>query len=363
MCPKVHPIDPEVLHRQSGVEVVKVSPSFRPTLESVIDHIELHPPAGAPTTFHWAIADTANSSDQALDHVSVSLMGSQFSDFTVKRDQGKRKVNWHGDILNCHVSRFTIDPDDPLRVKRSAVEIIMAPHGLVTVDQSGDRQHLIDLRDDIVEGRAIPQASASIGALAARVIQEQLSNNERVLDTLEARVDELSKLTSAGPLSHTQAHTMLPSLEEALAYFLRKTEQTREVLTAVEHSARLHPHFFGALGPKESLRDTRETLERVLRHAELVREKVNRVEDRHDRQIQARSDKNIERFTFALGLTVSPMLVDIGCKMLLPHHHEWHGPLFLSSIAAGAALVLWAVVWDWKPGWPSGLWQRAKKLK
>jgi hypothetical protein len=87
--PKVHPIDPEVLHPKSGVEVLRVSPGSRPTLQSVIDQLELHPPAGAPTTFHWAIADTANSSDQALDHLSTTLMGSEFGDLTVKRDQGK----------------------------------------------------------------------------------------------------------------------------------------------------------------------------------------------------------------------------------------------------------------------------------
>jgi hypothetical protein len=49
--------------------------------------------------------------------------------------------------------------------------------------------------------------------------------------------------------------------------------------------------------------------------------------------------------------------------MFLPHHHDWHGPLFMASLVSGVALVIWAVVKDWKPGWLSGMWQRAQKQK
>lgn len=336
-----------ILNEESGVEVLKVSPHASPTIKDVIDQLELHPLRKAPTAFHWIIADTKNSTEEVLNHLSIHLVGTDFSEITVASDVGRKKTAWLNNILNCHVSRFEIDPEDPLRVKRTAVEVILAPNGLLTIDQNGDRDHLLKLRNEIAEGRAVPETSSSIGALAAKVIQEQLEHNELVLDKLEEGVDELSKMTYHGPLTYKQAHHMLPTLEEALAYFLRKVEQTKEVVTAIEHSERINPHFFGAPGQKECLAGVKETIQKLVRHTETVLEKVNRVEDRHDRQMQARGDKNIERFTFLIGLTAPPIIADIACKMLLPELHEWHAPLAVASMVAGVGLVAIAVMPEW----------------
>lgn len=340
----LHPacLDPDV-----GVEIIKVQPHAHPTLSSVVSELELHPPMSSPTPFYWVIGDTKEVSQDALDHVCVSLIEQPFRDVTVANDSKKKKVQWRQGVLNCHVSRFEMNPENPLKVDRHAVEILMAPHGLVTVDQNGASDHLMALRGEIAKGRVSSKVSSCIGALASKVVEEQLLHNEAMLDHLETYVDQWRKLTLSGPLLDEQVHEMLPTLTDTIAFIARKVKQTEDVFVAMEEAARDNPHFFGSDDPKSYLMSARKLLDHVVSHAESMLSKLERVEGRHDRQMTSKGDKNIERFTFLLGVSAPPMMADIACKMLLPDHHELHAPIALASFIVGVGLVAIALLPDW----------------
>ena len=151
---RVITLDPELLNQEeSGLRIIRIEPEETLVLENVEHTSEVHSPTRAPSSFHWVIANSREESIAGLNHVCLSLIDRPFSELTITRDSGQKKAHWFKDILNCHVTRFNIDPDNPLKIKRELLELLLAPDGLVTVDQSGRADYLHKLRLDIENGK------------------------------------------------------------------------------------------------------------------------------------------------------------------------------------------------------------------
>ena len=179
------------------------------------------------------------------------------------------------------------------------------------------------------------------------VIEQQLVHNERILDKLEAKVDHFAEVAESGPLLSHDAHDSLPTLGRTLAFFRRKIKQTAEVITAISQAAEDNPHFFSFQSANSYLIGLTYRMNNLISHVEDTIRKLENVEDLHDRQKKAQSDKNMEHFTILVGLSAPPIIAEIVCNKLLPHLEFSHAPILYASFALGLGLVLKSEVPKW----------------
>ncbi|MCB0320415.1 MAG: hypothetical protein KDD60_05765 [Bdellovibrionales bacterium] len=303
---------------------------------------------GEDSPFPWVIATNGNGHGEALNGACLNLFGQPFSAVSYPKDSGEKKVFFQNGMLNAHISRFEIDPKDPLRIQRHLVELLVSDNGLVTVDHAGEDKHLHALREDILE-RRVPriQFSSSL-ALANLVVERQIEGNEKILDQLEKAVDRYSEIVSSGPLTRKQAHAEIPRLMKTLEFFQRKTGQISEVLTVMKEVSDEFSGDFHSVEDCLHLTDAR--LRSLLSHSAAVLRKLSHVEELHDRQKKSLVDANIERFTVIIGLSAPPIIGDITSKVFLEHFPESHPWVIAGSLALGAGLVLRAEIPKWIRG-------------
>lgn len=331
-------IRPAKDHRKVSVEKLGLTPE------------ELSQPHSDTPGFSWIIGTTNSDHIEPLNSACLKLFEQPFAEVTLKKDSGLRKAVWINGILNGHISRFSIAPDDPLCVDRTVLEVLVCKDGLMSVDHAGNSEYLLDLKRDIDQGRYFRTQVDSVGALSALIIEKQLNENEKVLDQLERHADHYAEIASTGPLSRDDALKAIPKLQKTLEYFRRKAVQVEEVLIALYQADDDNGMLFngrhenGSSRAPSLLRGCEQKLKNLIAHADGVIKKLENVERLHDRQEKAATDKNIERFTIVVGLSAPPIIADFACKFFLENYHHTHSYVMGAAFLAGVALVLRAEI-------------------
>jgi len=344
-CPNLAPLNlsiPVVIshcHRidRDDARVIFITPEAEPTTsEETNGHL-----------FTWIIAANNDAHSSELNATSAIYFRNSFSELTIPSDSGLRKASWRRGILNAHISRFTIDPTNPLQIQRHVVELIINKNALISVDHSGDCSHLHQLRNDINDREMLTGQCNTAGGLATHILEDQLNHNSTILDALDEKIHMWEEAVVQGALPRNITSKQIPEVRRTIRFFERKVSQSREVLIAFRQAGSQGRSIFGEEPIDTVLHGCEQSLRNLLSRTAQVRERLRDLVEDHDRMRKVRSDSIMEQFTILIGLTAPPIIADFVCKYPLAQAHEWHAPLILGSIGAGIGLVAVAKATDW----------------
>lgn len=327
------------------------------------DEIELRliNPAGIEATqtrngtFRWIIGTTHSRHIPLLNTVSMAEFDHPFTELSVPVDHGIRKTAWREDILNIHLSRFTVDHENPLKVVRHVVEMLVGNHVIFSLDQSDDNAQLLALRRAFLDRRVPHYHMKSVASLANRIVEQILSDNAEVLDRLASILQDLELKVTKAPLEGDEISKDVPTLLQTVRYFHRKSFEANEILRALDELQRDNANVRGNCDPDRVMTGSMSALKNILERSSEMQQRVIAIQTEHDRQRKVRSDNILERLTVPITLSAPPILADFICKYPLQHYESLHTPVMVGSILMGVALVLVAKATDWRelrvPSW------------
>jgi hypothetical protein len=161
---------------------------------------------------------------KVLDGIAKTAFDLEWGNLRIGAGTDSRKILIHNGTVGIAIPVFHAHAKDPIRVERHEVVFLLQDQNLIVVD--GTPNGTANKWLEVARNSAISsEMLSSPAALLCSLMEQCVNNNERVLNHFDQIVKHLQEEAEKKPLSKARL-TQLRTIQEALGYMCRKTEET-----------------------------------------------------------------------------------------------------------------------------------------